>query len=192
MGIILQKIYFRILFIGISFLLLINIISFLVSFNFKQLINPSFYDERVISIYYLSKNFIFETGVNMEEISQEDIEIYMDKAAEIYDVDYNMLALLILKDNQYSITLTGGMGLSAISFYDFNQSSFTNPYDMEENIMAAAETLSKLKLKNLTDEEIIKRFIMGNEESNIKLLAKSEYLRALNAAAEYRNKYITE
>ncbi len=181
-----QKVYYRILFFGITILLLINVLSFLIGFNYKQLINPSFYDERVLSLYYISKNFILETGINMQDITQDDIDTLIEKANDIYGADKDILSLIVSLPNQYSLTVTGGMGLSTISVYDFLNSSFTNPYDYEDNIMAAAETISKLKLKGLSNEQIITRFIIGKDENNVKLLAKSEYLRAYHLAAQYK------
>ena len=123
----LQKIYFKILISSVCVLLLINVITFLVGFNTKQLTNPSFYDERVMALYFLGKNFVVETGINMEDVTQEDIDILVDKAVDIYGVDKNMLTTLISKPHQYGITLTGGMGLTYISVYDFLNSSFSNP-----------------------------------------------------------------
>ena len=111
----LQKIYFKILFASICVLLLINVVTFLIGFNPRQLINPSFYDERVMALYFLGKNFVVETGINMEDVTQDDIDILIDKAVDIYGVDKNMLSIIISKSNQYGITLTGGMGLTAIS-----------------------------------------------------------------------------
>ena len=185
----LQKIYFKILLSSICVLLLINVVTFLIGFNPKQLINPSFYDERVMALYFLGKNFVVETGINMEDVTQEDIDILIDKAVDIYGVDKNMLSIIISKSNQYGITLTGGMGLTAISTYDFLNSSFSNPYNFEKNIMAASETISKLKNKGLSDEEIIVRFVAGDDLENVKLLANQEYKRAYALANMYRTNH---
>lgn len=185
----LQKIYFKILFSSIFVLLLINFVTFLIGFNPKQLVNPSFYDERVMALYFLGKNFVVETGINMEDVSQDDIDILIDKAVDIYGVDKNMLSIIISKSNQYGITLTGGMGLTTISIYDFLNSSFSNPYNFEENIMAASETIAKLKNQGLTDEEIIVRFIAGHELDNVKILANQEYKRAYTLANMYRTNH---
>lgn len=186
LGIMLQKIYFKILFASICVLLLINVVTFLIGFNPKQLINPSFYDERVMALYFLGKNFVVETGINMEDVTQDDIDILIDKAVDIYGVDKNMLSIIISKSNQYGITLTGGMGLTAISIYDFLNSSFSNPYNFEENIMAASETIAKLKNQGLSDEEIIVRFVAGDKIDNVKVLAGQEYDRAYALANMYR------
>ena len=176
----LQKIYFKILFASICVLLLINVVTFLIGFNPKQLINPSFYDERVMALYFLGKNFV------VEDVTQDDIDILIDKAVDIYGVDKNMLSIIISKSNQYGITLTGGMGLTAISIYDFLNSSFSNPYNFEENIMAASETIAKFKNQGLSDEEIIVRFVAGNKLDNVKVLAGQEYDRAYALANMYR------
>ncbi len=118
MGNKLQKLYFRLLSASILALLCINIISFLAGVNHRQLINLSFFDERVTALYYLAKNIVLETGVNLDTVPQEDIDILLEKASDIYDVDKNMLAVLISKPHQYSLTVTGGMGLTTISCYD--------------------------------------------------------------------------
>lgn len=185
MGNKLQKLYFKLLSASILALLSINIISFIAGFNPRQIINPSFFDERVTALYYLAKNIILETGVNLDAISQEDIDILLEKAADIYDVDKNMLALLISKPHQYSLTVTGGMGLTTISCYDFLNSSFSNPYNSEENIMAAAETISRLHKSGMSPENIILRFIAGRNQSAVKMLANSEYKRAHLIASTY-------
>ena len=185
----LQKIYFKILISSVSVLLLINVITFLVGFNTKQLTNPSFYDERVMALYFLAKNFVVETGINIEDVTQEDIDILVDKAVDIYDVDKNMLTTLISKPHQYGITLTGGMGLTSISVYDFLNSSFSNPYDFEENIMAAAETISKFKSQGMSDEEVIIRFVTGEKIDNVKVLAHSVYDHAYALANMYKTNH---
>ena len=178
MGNKLQKLYFKLLSASILALLCINIISFIAGFNPRQLINPSFFDERVTALYYLAKNIVLETGVNLETISQEDIDILLEKASDIYDVDKNMLAVLISKPHQYSLTVTGGMGLTTISCYDFLNSSFS--------IMAAAETISILQKSGMSPEDIIIRFITGRNQSAVEVLANSEYKRAHLIANTYR------
>ncbi len=182
----LQKLYFKLLSASILTLLCINVISFIAGLNPKQLINPSFFDERVTALYYLGKNIVLETGINLDKITQEDIDILLEKASDIYDIDKNMLAILISKPHQYSLTLTGGMGLTTISCYDFINSSFSNPYNSEDNIMAAAETISKLQKSGMSSENIIVRFITGIDKNNIELLANSEYKRAYLLANTYR------
>lgn len=182
----LQKLYFRLLSASILALLCINIISFLAGVNHRQLINLSFFDERVTALYYLAKNIVLETGVNLDAVPQEDIDILLEKASDIYDIDKNMLAVLISKPHQYSLTVTGGMGLTTISCYDFLNSSFSNPYNSEENIMAAAETISKLQKSGMLPEDIIIRFIAGRNQSDVEVLANSEYERAHLIANTYR------
>ncbi len=185
----LQKLYFRLLSASILALLCINIISFLAGVNPKQLVNLSFFDERVTALYYLAKNIVLETGVNLDAVPQEDIDILLEKASDIYDVDKNMLAVLISKPHQYSLTVTGGMGLTTISCYDFLNSSFSNPYNSEENIMAAAETISRLQKSGISPEDIIIRFIAGRNQSDVEVLANSEYERAHLIANIYRINY---
>lgn len=186
MGNRLQKLYFKLLSASILTLLCINVISFIAGLNPRQLINPSFFDERVTALYYLGKNIVLETGIHLDKVTQEDIDILLEKASDIYDIDKNMLAILISKPHQYSITLTGGMGLTTISCYDFINSSFSNPYNSEDNIMAAAETISKLQKSGMSSENIIVRFITGTDKNNIELLANSEYKRAYLLANTYR------
>ncbi len=186
MGNKLQKLYFRLLSASILALLCINIISFLAGVNHRQLINLSFFDERVTALYYLAKNIVLETGINLDAVPQEDIDILLEKASDIYDIDKNMLAVLISKPHQYSLTVTGGMGLTTISCYDFLNSSFSNPYNSEENIMAAAETISRLQKSGMLPEDIIIRFIAGRNQSDVEVLANSEYERAHLIANTYR------
>ena len=185
----LQKLYFRLLSASILALLCLNIISFLAGVNHRQLINLSFFDERVTALYYLAKNIVLETGINLDTVPQEDIDILLEKASDIYDVDKNMLAVLISKPHQYSLTVTGGMGLTTISCYDFLNSSFSNPYNSEENIMAAAETISRLQKSGMLPEDIIIRFIAGRNQSDVEVLANSEYERAHLIANIYRINY---
>lgn len=186
MGNKLQKLYFKLLSASILSLLSINIISSIAEFNPRQLINPSFFDERVTALYYLAKSIVLETGVNLDAVSQEDIDILLEKASDIYDVDKKMLAVLISKPHQYSLTITGGMGLTTISCYDFLNSSFSNPYNSEENIMAAAETISRLQKSGMSPENIIIRFIAGRNQNDVEVLANSEYKRAHLIAGAYR------
>lgn len=182
----LQKLYFRLLSFSILTLLCINIISFIAGFNFKQLVNPSFFDERVTALYYLAKDIVLEIGVHLEKISQDEVDILIEKASDFYDIDKYMLSILISPSHQYSLTVTGGMGLTTISCYDFLNSSFSNPYNSEENIMAAAESISKLQKEGLSPEDIIIRFIIGRNKSAVEVLANSEYKRAYMLANIYR------
>ena len=132
------------------------------------------------------ENIVLETGINLDAVPQEDIDILLEKASDIYDIDKNMLAVLISKPHQYSLTVTGGMGLTTISCYDFLNSSFSNPYNSEENIMAAAETISRLQKSGMLPEDIIIRFIAGRNQSDVEVLANSEYERAHLIANTYR------
>ncbi len=92
-----------------------------------------------------------------------------------------MLAVLISKPHQYSLTVTGGMGLTTISCFDFLNSSFSNPYNSEENIMAAAEIIN-----SMAPADIIIRFITGRNQNVVEVLANSEYKRAHLLANTYR------
>ena len=186
MGNKLQKLYFKLLSASILALLCINVISFIAEFNPRQLINPSFFDERVTALYYLAKNIVLETGLNLESVSQDDIDKKKKKASDIYDVDKNMLAVLISKPHQYSLTVTGGMGLTTISCFDFLNSSFSNPYNSEENIMAAAEIINRLQKQGMAPADIIIRFITGRNQNVVEVLANSEYKRAHFLANTYR------
>ena len=186
MGNKLQKLYFKLLSASVLTLLCINVVSFLAGLNPRQLINPSFFDERVTALYFLVKDIVVDTGINLKEISSEDIDKKKKKASDIYDVDKNMLSVLISKPHQYSLTLTGGMGLTTISCYDFLRSSFSNPYNSEENIMAAAETISRLQKSGMSPEDIIVRFVAGRNMDNVQVLANSEYKRAHLLANTYR------
>ena len=95
MGNKLQKLYFKLLSASILALLCINVISFIAEFNPRQLINPSFFDERVTALYYLAKNIVLETGLNLESVSQDDIDILLEKASDIYDVDKNIAPVIV-------------------------------------------------------------------------------------------------
>ena len=179
MGNKLQKLYFKLLSASILALLCINVISFIAEFNPRQLINPSFFDERVTALYYLAKNIVLETGLNLESVSQDDIDILLEKASDIYDVDKNMLAVLISKPHQYSLTVTGGMGLTTISCFDFLNSSFSNPYN-------SAEIINRLQKQGMAPADIIIRFITGRNQNVVEVLANSEYKRAHFLANTYR------
>ena len=82
-----QKLYFKLLSASVLTLLCINVVSFLAGLNPRQLINPSFFDERVTALYFLVKDIVVDTGINLKEISSEDIDILIEKASDIYDVD---------------------------------------------------------------------------------------------------------
>lgn len=184
-----RKLYFKLLTISIAGLLTINILSFLTNFNTAQLYNISFFDKRATGLYYLAKNIILETGVVIKKNEIDEINKLVAKAADIYNIDKNILSLLIRPENEYSVTITGGMGITAISAYDFFQTSFKNPYNIEENIMAAAEIIQMFKMNNMKNDEIIFRFIIGiNNIENIKIIAKSEYEKAVETKNIYNSK----
>ena len=133
------------------------------------------------------KNLISQQLIKLRkqhQYSQRDLACLLQLAG--YDIDKNMLAVLISKPHQYSLTVTGGMGLTTISCYDFLNSSFSNPYNSEENIMAAAETISRLQKSGMLPEDIIIRFIAGRNQSDVEVLANSEYERAHLIANTYR------
>lgn len=183
-----RGLYYKLLTISIVGLLTINVLSFITNFNTAQLYNISFFDKRATGLYYLAKNIILETGVVIKKTEQKEIDDLISKAADIYNIDKKMLSLLIQPKNEYSVTITGGMGITAISPYDFFNSTFKNPYSVEENIMAAAEIIQMFKMNNMTNDEIIFRFITGkNNVENIKMIAKSEYDRAVNTKTAYNN-----
>lgn len=183
-----RKLYYKLLTISIVGLLTINIISFITNFNTAQLYNISFFDKRATGLYYLVKNIVLETGVVIKKTEKKEIDELVAKAADIYNIDKRLLSLLVLPKNEYSVTVTGGMGIMAISPHDFFTTSFKNPYNTEENIMAAAEIIQMFKKNNMNDEEIITRFITGNNNiENIKIIAKSEYNRAVETKSAYYN-----
>ena len=55
--------------------------------------------------------------------------------------------------------------------------------------MAAAETISKLQKSGMLPEDIIIRFIAGRNQSDVEVLANSEYERAHLIANIYRINY---
>ena len=181
-----QKIYFKLLLASILMLFTINIVSYFIGFNKKQLTNPTYFSERISAIYYLTKNILVESGIHPVQIKQEEINKYIEEACNKYKVDKKLLTLLISQENEFSMTFNGGMGLTSILPGDFSDSSYNDPYLPKENIMAAAETLNNLKTNSKTMEEVILKFVVGNNIEKAKKFAKSEFIKANNIVTIYK------
>lgn len=180
-----HKMYFKILLDSILLLFTINIVSYFIGFNKNQLTNSTYFSGRSAAIYYLAKNIIIESGIHPVKVKQEDINKHIENASMKYNVDKNLLTLLISQENEYSMTFIGGMGLTSILPKNFLKSSYSDPYIPEQNIMAAAETLSRLQKENSDIDNIILKFVLGNDIEKANKFAKSEYIKAKNIASIY-------
>lgn len=136
-----NRLYFSALISFFIFIFTINIITFFAGFNSSQLTNFKYLKERTVATYYLAKNIIFYTGINIKNINDDELNNIIDNVSMTYNIDKNILSSFINNKNQYTITTNGGMGLSSISSHFFNLTDFNDPFNPEENISATAITI---------------------------------------------------
>ncbi len=153
-----NKLYFYILFSFLGFLLLINVITFATNFNAKQLLNFDYIKDRSIASYYLAKNIIFYSGINIKYISSDEIEKLVDKVSYEYNIDRDLLKSFVNINNQFTITSTGGMGITSINVDFFNNTNLKDPFKAEENITATAQTIKNMLNDGLSIYQIINEF----------------------------------
>lgn len=171
-----DKLYFRILGGFVIFIILLNVLSFLAGPNTRQLTNFFFYDKRAVALFYLTKNIILDTGVNIKKTPNIELIRLAGDAAKKYDIDKNLLLLLIRPDSEYGISLSGGMGLAGIDPAYFIATEFKDPFKPEENINAAALTLKLLNDEMVPQNELIARYLLGDTDiETIRLIAPHVY-----------------
>lgn len=135
----LSRIYKIILYGFIIFVLLINICSFLTTFNPKSLINPFHLKSRTKSCYRLSKHIIFKSGIFLNKPPKSQVITLINKYSDEYNVDPELVKIMVeveSKFNQFAISRTGAMGLMQLMPATFDDMKYTDPFDAEQNIAA--------------------------------------------------------
>ncbi|KAA0257330.1 lytic transglycosylase domain-containing protein [Deferribacter autotrophicus] len=140
----LEKIYKSIFKLFILYLVVLNFLCFITTFNPKALINPFFIKNRTISVYLLLKHIIFESGIPVKIRDMEKINKTVNQVAEKYSVDPKLIHAIIKvesKYNPFAISRTGAMGLMQIMPITFFEMGFKDPFNIEENIEAGTKYL---------------------------------------------------
>ncbi len=147
-----NKFYFRLLALFFIYICAVNICSFAAGFDPRQLINPFYLKERTEASAYLLKNIILFTGVNIKLVPEEELESIIVSAAEEYGIDENILRSVTVRENEFSISAKGGMGLTFISPEEFRLSGYGDPFIPEDNVRAAASAIKRLAGKTPGEE----------------------------------------
>jgi len=155
-----QKIYFRILIVFIIFILFINIILAITTLNIRQLTNFAFYDTKIVALAYRASNLIFESGLFPQEVLNENLIELADEAAEFYNIDKNLLYILISPKDKYQISLTGGVGYTKINPIYFFNTEYADPFIVKDNIFAAAEILSDIQASGVHQRDLIREYLI--------------------------------
>jgi membrane-bound lytic murein transglycosylase MltF len=139
------KIYKLILYSFLSFLLLINFITFLTTFNPKSIINPFFIKSRTISVYLLIDYIVTETGVIIRTPSPSELEKLIKDLSVKYGVDSELIKIVIQVESKYkkfAISKTGAIGLMQVMPGTFFDMGYKKPFDIKENLEAGIKYLS--------------------------------------------------
>lgn len=180
-----QKFYYRLLALVAGLALVINITTFFAGFNSGQLTNISFFKERAAAEAYLIKHIVLDSGIYLKNTDISEIAKIIRNASIKYEINEQLLPLLIDTKNEFTVGLTGGMGISGICGTFFHQSGFSDPFNAEQNIFAAAETLAALQMKETPEENLPSTFILCGESDKIKTLYPEIYENAMKKDKTY-------
>ncbi|TCK62686.1 lytic transglycosylase domain-containing protein [Seleniivibrio woodruffii] len=149
----LNKTYKAILYTFLSYVLLLNFLTFLSSGSPKALINPFYIKNRTISMYHLTKHVVMVAGLGFVTSERHEVDAFIQTACEKYGVDPKLIHMMIQvesKGRQFAISRTGAMGLMQVmptTFFDISQG---DPFLAEDNIDAGVKYLSR-QLKKFED-----------------------------------------
>lgn len=149
----LNRTYKIILYTFLSYILVLNMLTFLASGSPKALINPFHIKNRTISIYYLAKHVFLVAGLGFTTAEQHEVDAFIDAACEKYGVDPKLIHIMIKvesKGKQFAISRTGAMGLLQVMPTTFFDISHGDPFLAEDNIDAGVKYLSR-QLRKFND-----------------------------------------
>lgn len=185
-----QKLYFKILITFIVFIIFINLILAIATLNIRQLVNFAFYDTKITALIYRASNLIFESGLFPKEEMEVDLIEITDDAAEYYNIDKNLLYILISPDDKYQISLTGGLGYTKINPFYFFDTEYEDPFTLKDNIFAAAEVLADIQATGVHQRDIIREYlILGLNFQTIRQFSPSTN-RQIQFYTEQYNKFL--
>ncbi|MEF3255797.1 MAG: lytic transglycosylase domain-containing protein [Deferribacterales bacterium] len=151
-----ERVYKNILYSFIVFLLFINTVCFITTFNPKAIINPFFIKSRTFSVYLLLKYIITETGLIIRSPSPEQLEEKIKTLSDKYRIDPELVKIVIQVESKYkkfAISRTGAIGLMQVMPNTFFEMGFQKPFDINENLEAGIKYLS-IQLKNFKNIEL--------------------------------------
>ncbi|WP_022850303.1 lytic transglycosylase domain-containing protein [Limisalsivibrio acetivorans] len=141
-----EKIYKRILTAFIAYVLLLNTLTFLTTFNPKQLLNPFHIRNRTISVYHLTRHVILVSGIAFRPIPREVVNEKAVRLSEEFGIDPELVKIVIDVESEYNkfaISRTGAMGLMQLMPATFNDMSDGDPFLMEDNLRAGIKYLTQ-------------------------------------------------
>lgn len=180
-----QKFYYRLLGTAAALAVLINAASFFAGFDAHQLINVSFFKERAAAEICLLKHIIFESGIYLKKTNIDTMSGITEAAAKKYGVDEQLLAMLIDPQKEFTISLTGGMGLSGICPKYFKISGEKDPFSPEQNIFATAAVLKKFREEGAAPEKYPSKFLFCERKKRIETLYPSIFKKTEKLDATY-------
>lgn len=181
-----QKFYYQLLGVVIFLGVIINVASFCAGLNPRQLINLSFFKERALAEIYILKHILLDSGVYLKNTKIEELAKYAKKAAKDYGVDENLLLILINPKNEFKITLTGGMGLSSICGGYFQMANVSDPFNSEQNIYAAANTIKILTDNGIPKNELPSAFLLCTKHKKIENLYPDVFENTIKLDGVYK------
>lgn len=149
----LKKSYKYVLYSFISYVLILNVLTFLSSGSLKALINPFHLKSRTVSMYHLATHVFFVAGLGFVTSTPEEVNALIDVACKKYDADPRLIRIMIKvesKGKQFAISRTGAMGLMQVMPNTFFDISDGDPFLAEDNIDAGVKYIAK-QLKRFED-----------------------------------------
>ena len=130
-----------------------NLIVFSTTLTPKALINPFNIKTRSISICYLLKFVLLETGIAITRTEESEIIAHVEQVSEKYNIDPNLIKIVIdveSKYNEFAISRSGAMGLMQLMPATFKDMGYDKPFDYKQNVEAGIKYLS-IQLKRFKD-----------------------------------------
>ena len=137
--------YKKILSAFIIYVVLLNFITFLTTFNPKALVNPFHIKYRSISVYYLVKHVVLVSGVAFHKTDKEVVYELARKMGYKYGVDPELIKIVIDTESEYrpyAISRAGAMGLMQVMPFTFEDMKMKDPFEKVQNIEAGVKYLS--------------------------------------------------
>jgi len=174
----LSRVYKLIFTSFLVYILSINSICFVTTFNPKALINPFYVKTRSASVFLLVKYILTDIGIIVRKTTKDEIDKVIDKTAAKYGVDPELVKAVVeveSKYNEFAISRTGAIGLMQVMPLTFFEMGFQKPFNYIENIEAGTKYLS-IQLKRFKDLQLALSAYNSGPQNVLKHMAVPDFI----------------
>jgi hypothetical protein len=155
-----RRIYTGIFLAFAVFIAALNFVTFLTGFDKKQMTNFFYLPERTVAAFLLTEHIVFESGLFLQEIEQNEMNRHIDTVCAEKGVDPKLVKMMLpsgTKSN-YIIYTDGSIGIMRVKPYMFNSAEAVDPFSYQGNISIGVAYLSKLIRESYDIEEALEKY----------------------------------